>query len=182
MDIPKWRVLASSYVVESPFMRLRKDTIELPSGTIIDDYYVRESRGFSAVFALTPRNEVVLVRQFKYGIGRIILELPSGFIDEGEAPRDAAIRELAEETGCVADSIDFVRTLVADPTNSRMLMHLFIARGARARVQPKFDATEEIEVELVTLDRLRDHLHSGEIESATQVAAIYTILDKTLAV
>jgi ADP-ribose pyrophosphatase len=177
MNIPKWRVLASSYVVESPFMRLRKDTIELPGGTVIDDYYVRESRGFSAVFALTPQNEAVLVRQFKYGIGRIILELPSGFIDEGEAPRDAAIRELAEETGYVADSIDFVRTLVADPTNSMMLMHLFIARGACPRVSQKFDVTEQIEVELVSLDRLREHLRSGEIESATQVAAIYTVLE-----
>lgn len=177
MNIPKWRVIASSYVVESPFLRLRKDTIELPGGTIIDDYYVRESRGFSAVFALTAQNEVVLVRQFKYGIGRVMLELPCGFVDEREAPLEAAVRELAEETGYVADSMDFVRTFVHEPTNSAMLMHLYLARGARLAGPQNLDVTEQIEVELVTLNELRDHLRSGRIESATQVAAIYTMFE-----
>jgi len=178
MNIPKWRVLASSYIVESPFLRLRKDTIELPTGTIIDDYYVREGRGFSVIFALTPQNDVVLVRQFKYGIGRIMLELPCGYVDEGETPDAAAVRELAEETGYVADSIEFVRTFVPEPTNSTMLMHLFFARGARPVGRQEFDVTEDIEVELATLERLRDHVQSGRIESTTQVAAIYTMLEK----
>lgn len=177
MNIPKWRVIASSYVVESPFLRLRKDTLELPGGTIIDDYYVREGRGFSVIFALTPQNEVVLVRQFKYGVGRIMLELPCGFVDEGEAPLEAAVRELAEETGYVADSMDFVRTFVPEPTNSTMLMHLFVARDARPDGQQKLDVTEQIEIDVVTLDELRDHLRSGRIESATQVAAIYTMFE-----
>ena len=158
-------------------MRLRKDRIALPSGTIIDDYYVRESRGFSAVFALTPDGGVVLVRQFKYGIGRVVLELPSGFVDEGESPQDAAVRELAEETGYLAESMEFVCTFVPDPTNSTTLMHLFLARNARPELEQKLDATEDIVVEVVTLDRLRGQLRAGEIDSATQAAAIYTMLD-----
>ena len=158
-------------------MRLRKDRIALPSGTIIDDYYVRESRGFSAVFALTPDGSVVLIRQFKYGIGRVVLELPSGFVDEGESPHDAAVRELAEETGYLAESMEFVRTFVPDPTNSTTLMHLFLARNARPELEQKLDATEDITVEVVTFERLREQLRAGEIDSATQVAAIYTVLD-----
>ncbi|MBV8728078.1 MAG: NUDIX hydrolase [Candidatus Eremiobacteraeota bacterium] len=158
-------------------MRLRKDTIELESGAIIDEYYVRETRGFSSVFALTTDNRVVLVRQFKYGIGRTVLELPSGFIDEGESPQEAAVRELAEETGYVADSMDLTRTFVPDPTNSTTLMHLFLARGARHELAQKLDPTENIEVETVSLTELHDLLRKGEIDSATQVAAIYTILD-----
>ena len=158
-------------------MRLRKDRIALPSGTIIDDYYVRESRGFSAVFALTPDHGVVLVRQFKYGIGRVVLELPSGFVDERESPQEAAVRELAEETGYLAESMEFVRTFVPDPTNSTTLMHLFLAKNARPQLEQKLDATEDITVEVVTFERLREQLRVGEIDSATQVAAIYTMLD-----
>jgi len=144
---------------------------------VIDEYYVRETRGFSSVFALTEDNNVVLVRQFKYGIGRAVLELPSGFIDDGESPHDAAVRELAEETGYVADSIDFVRALVPDPTNSTTLMHLFLARGARRQLAQKLDPTEDIEVETVSLGEAHEKVRNGEIESATQVAAIYAILD-----
>ncbi len=173
----KWRVLASSYVIDSPYMRLRKDTIELASGAIIDDYYVRETRGFSSIFALTNDEKVILVRQFKYGIRRSVLELPSGFIDDGESPQEAAVRELAEETGYVADSLELVRTFVPDPTNSTTLMHLFLARGVRHELAQKLDPAEDIEVEVVSLAQLHDLLRRGAIESATQVAAVYTILD-----
>ena len=158
-------------------MRLRKDTIELTNGAVIDDYYVRETGGFSSIFALTSDQRVVLVRQFKYGIGRIVLELPSGFIDAGETPEAAAVRELAEETGYIPESVDHIRTLVPDPTNSTTLMHLFLARGARHRLAQDLDVTEDIEVELATVPQLHEKVRNGEIESATQVAAIYTVLD-----
>ncbi|MBV9277456.1 MAG: NUDIX hydrolase [Candidatus Eremiobacteraeota bacterium] len=173
----KWRVLSSAYVVDSKWMRLRKDTLELRNGVVIDEYYVRETGGFSCVFALTDDSHVVLVRQFKYGIGRTVLELPSGFIDDGESPHDAAVRELAEETGYVADSIEPVRTLVPDPTNSTTLMHLFLARGARRKLAQHLDPTEDIEIETVSLPELHEKVRNGEIESATQVAAIYMVLD-----
>jgi len=73
---PPWRVTASRYVVDTRHLRLREDTIELPDGTIVEGYFVRESRGFVVIFALTPDNRVVLVRQYKHGIGRVVLELP----------------------------------------------------------------------------------------------------------
>jgi ADP-ribose pyrophosphatase len=73
-----WRILASRYIVESPYLRLRSDSVELPGGYRIEDYYVRESRGFAIVFALTPHENVVLVRQYKHGIGQSVLELPAG--------------------------------------------------------------------------------------------------------
>ena len=170
-------VLSSVYVVDSPYMRLRKDTIELASGAIIDDYYVRETGGFSSIFALTSDDNVVLVRQFKYGIGRELLELPSGFIDQGESPQTAAARELAEETGYVSESIEFVRTFVPEPTNSTTQMHLFLARNARRQLSQSLDPGEDIEIVLIPRAQLHAKLRHGEIESATQVAAIYTILD-----
>ena len=71
MEKPIWRRRASSYVVDSPFMRLRADEVELPNGTIVHDYYVRESRGFVTVLPLTGDDRVVLVRQYRYGTDAI---------------------------------------------------------------------------------------------------------------
>ena len=77
MDKPRWRVRSSSYVVDSPYMRLRADELELPDGTIVSNYYVRESFGFVTILALTTDRQVILVRQYRYGADSIHLELPA---------------------------------------------------------------------------------------------------------
>ena len=178
MDRPGWRVTASSYVVDTRFLRLRKDTIELPDGTIIEDYFVRESRGFVVIFALTADGRVVLVRQYKHGAARSLLELPAGAIDEGEEPLATAARELAEETGYEADSMEHVQSFITDPTNSNSVAHLFFARDARKTGEQDLDVTENITVELVTIDELRQLVRDGTIDCMPQVAAIYVMLDR----
>lgn len=177
MTAPKWRLLASQTVLDSRYFRVRKDKLELPGGEVIDDYYVREGRGFSAVFALTQDRRIVMVRQFKYGIGREVLELPAGFIDEGEDPIQCAARELAEETGYVAQSLEYVRSFATEPSNSGFEMHLFLARNAQKTVAQHFDPTESIEVELYGIEEVRALIARGEIDVAPQVAAIYYILE-----
>lgn len=180
MGKPDWRVIASSYIVDTHFLRLRKDTIELPDGTIIPDYYVRDSRGFIIVFALTEDDRVVLVRQYKHGIARELLELPAGAIDPGESALETAIRELAEETGYGAHSMELVRSFVTDPTNSNSIAHLFLARGARKTGDQDLDPTESIVVELASLEQLREFVRDGAIDSMPHVAAIYYVLDNAL--
>lgn len=177
MERPNWRVVDSSYVVDSRFLRLRKDTIELPDGTIVPEYYVKESRGFVVIFALTQDGSVILVRQYKHGAGRVLLELPAGAIDPGETPLHCAVRELAEETGYEAGSIEFVRSFITDPTNADTIAHLFLARGARKTSEQSLDITENIQVELVTVDELRRLVRDGTIDVMPQVAAIYTVLE-----
>lgn len=172
-----WRVTASSYVVDTKFLRLRKDTIELPSGVIVDDYFVRESRGFVIVFAITRESHVLLVRQYKHGIGREILELPAGAIDPGEDRETCAIRELQEETGYTAASMQYLRTFVVEPTNSDSVAHLFLARDAEPTSEQRLDETERIEVELVTQDDLLGLVRDGSIDAVAHVASIYVVAE-----
>src|SRR5271165_6107479 len=105
-----WQVVASEIAIETPHLRLRRDAIVLPGGQRIENYYVRESRGFSVIFAQDAAERVVLVRQYKHGIGREVLELPAGAIDPGETPIDCARRELEEETGYRAPDLLHVAT------------------------------------------------------------------------
>ena len=171
-----WRILGSEYRIQTKFLRLRADRVELPSGDVVDDYFVRESRGFCVVFALTPEQNVLLVRQYKHGIREIVTELPAGMIDEDETPETCAARELAEETGYTGSAPQHVRTFLSDPTNATARFHLFVVRDAVRTREPSFDLTEEIEVELAPVDEVRAMALDGRIAAGSQVAAVLVAL------
>jgi len=173
-----WQIAASEIVVDTPHLRLRRDAIILPSGQRIEDYYVRESSGYSVIFAVTPEARVVLVKQYKHGIGRSVVELPAGAIDPGETPLDCARRELTEETGYSAAAFEEVATFASDPTNSDAYFYLFLARDARLDRRQRLDATEEIDVQLATFDDLRRFVRDGTIEVSSHVTSIYFVLDR----
>jgi 8-oxo-dGTP pyrophosphatase MutT (NUDIX family) len=174
-----WRVLESDIAIDTPHLRLRRDRIALPSGLELGAYYVRESRGFSLVFALTPDERVVLVRQYKHGIGHSVLELPAGGIDPGETPAACARRELAEETGYAGDppELEHIGSYLFDPSNSTARYHLFLARRAWPAGPQSLDESEDIALEFATLGEVRRYVRDGTIDVGVHIAAIYTVLD-----
>jgi ADP-ribose pyrophosphatase len=176
-ELRHWTVRSSSYRVDEPFLRVRSDTVELPDGTIIEGYFVRESRGFAIVAALTPDRRLVLVRQYKHGIGQVVLEMPAGMIDAGEAPETCAVRELAEETGYAGDPPQLLRSLFADPTSSNASFHVYLIENAVPKFAQSLDLTEAIVVETASIEELHAAVRDGRIGSGSQVAAAYIALD-----
>ena len=176
-ELRPWTVRSSSVRLDEPFLRVRSDTVELPDGTVIEGYFVRESRGFVVVAALTQDRRIVLVRQYKHGVAQILLELPAGMIDAGETPQSCAVRELAEETGYAGDPPRLLRSLFADPTSSNASFHIFLIENAKPKFAQSLDPTEAIEVHTVTIEELRAAVHDGRIASGSQVAAAYIALD-----
>ncbi|MEA2785726.1 MAG: ADP-ribose pyrophosphatase [Candidatus Eremiobacteraeota bacterium] len=172
-----WRIVSSEYRIDTKFLRLRVDRVELPSGVVVDEYYVRESLGFCVIFALTVDGDVLLVRQYKHGAAQIVTELPAGMIDANESPAACAARELAEETGYAGSPPEFVRAFYADPTNATAQFHLFIIRDAVRSRSQQFDVTEDIEVTLASVDEVRAMALDGRISGASQVAAVLVSLN-----
>ena len=178
MQKPQWRLRASRYVVDSPYMRLRMDEVELPDGTIVPNYYVRESRGFVVVLPLTADGRVVLVRQYRYGADSIHLELPAGMLLDGEEPRACALRELSEETGYDVERCELAAQYYPEPVRSPARAYVYIASGARKVREPVPDATEQLEVELASLDDFRAMLVDGRIDTGATIAAGFLALEK----
>ena len=178
MEKPVWRVRSSVYVLESPFMRLRKDEIELPNGTILPEYYIRESEGFVMIFALTPQDQVVLVRQYRYGNDSIGLELPAGSRDPNEDPLDCARRELAEETGYESLRWEHLFRASAEPVRSTSVVDAYLVRDAVCTREQQLDPSEHIEVELASIDEFVHLLRSGKIESVACIAVAYAALNE----
>jgi 8-oxo-dGTP pyrophosphatase MutT (NUDIX family) len=172
-----WTIRDSTYRIDEPFLRIRSDRVELPDGAIIESYFVRETRGFAIVAALTPERHIVLVRQYKHGIGRVTLELPAGTLDPGETPDVCAIRELAEETGYAGDPPRLLRSLYADPTSSNGSFHVYLIENATLQFEQSLDPTESIVIETATIPEFAAMVRSGEIASGSQVAACYITLE-----
>lgn len=177
MEKPGWRVLASRYVVDSPHMRLRVDEVALPDGTVIADYYVRESLGFVTILALTFDDEVVLVRQYRYGSDSIHLELPAGMLAESEDPGECALRELAEETGYEVERCELAGVYLPEPVRSTARAYVYVGFGARKTGEQRLDPTEHLEVEVTPLRTFHAMLRDGTIDAGPSITAGYLGLE-----
>jgi ADP-ribose pyrophosphatase len=178
MEKPLWRRRSSTYLIESPHLRIRSDEVELPNGVVLPHYYVRESLGFVMIFALTPEQQVVLVRQYRYGIDEVIIELPAGSIDRDEDPLTCAQREFAEETGYTAVRWERLSLVPAEPVRSNSYVHAFLAFDAVQTQPQKLDATEAIEPFTASLEQVREMLRTDAFGAISCVAVAYTALDR----
>jgi len=115
-----------------------------------------------AIFAVTEDNQVVLARQFRPGPGRILLELPGGNVDADEPVEAAAARELLEETGYEAASVEVVmQTLLAAYASHRR--HAVVARGCRKVAEPTPGDGEFVETVLLQVREFVEHVLGGQM-------------------
>jgi 8-oxo-dGTP pyrophosphatase MutT (NUDIX family) len=130
------------------------------------------------VVALTDAGELVLIWQYRFGTDDLSLEIPGGMIDPGESPMDAARRELREETGYDARSIEPLLRMEPNPALQNNVCHAFLARGAELVGAPHFDENEECEVVLVPARDTRALVDLGHVRHALAICALQAFVLK----
>ncbi|HEU5075140.1 MAG TPA: NUDIX hydrolase, partial [Polyangiaceae bacterium] len=171
-EIRAWQVLESRYLVERPWLSLRQDRVMTGHGTNIDEFHVLEVPTWACVCCIDENGCLVLIRQYRHGIGRVTLELPAGVIESSETPLEGARRELLEETGYTSDDWTALPTLAPEPARHTNHAHCFVARHARRTGQQNLDEVEDLAVELFPASDLMRRIEAGEITHAVHVAAL----------
>ncbi len=170
--------IATRTIHEGRIIRLDEDTIRFSDGTEATLDMVRHS-GASAVvpFLSDPAGDdpqVLMLRQYRWAAERVIYEIPAGRLNPGEAPADCAVRELREETGCLAGQVRHLFTMYTTPGFTDEQIHLFVATDLSAATTEGRDADEFITTEVLPLSRCLEMVRDGTIVDAkTALALLY---------
>jgi ADP-ribose pyrophosphatase len=154
------------------FLTHRLDDIILPNGEPAKREVI-EHPGGVVILPVLDDGRFVLVWQYRYAIGQVLLELPAGKLEKGEVPLVCAQRELEEETGYAAhDWLDWHYIHTAPGfTNERL--YLFCARQLEALPNPKTEADEFIELGFYDQNQLLDFMKAGKLTDAKTLSALY---------
>src|SRR6202048_54597 len=160
-----WKILSSERVLAATHLKVRREQIELPDGTIIPDYYITENRGWVGIVPITEDGRFIINKQYKHGIGLEVLEFPAGGIDDDEEnPVQTAHRELMEETGysTAPDQMEQLSHMLANPSGAVTEIWWYIAHNGSKTGRQKINPVEVIEIFVMTPAELLALIHSGE--------------------
>lgn len=172
--IAPWRRLRSEHAGHFRIFDIRQDTRLSPRTGREHKFYVLDSADWTNIIPITPKGEVVLIRQFRHGVEQVTLEIPGGMIDPEDAtPAASARREMVEETGYDSSRIvplDFVHP---NPAILNNRCYTFAALDVEFTGAQQLDGSEDIAVELHKLEQIPKLILDCRITHALVVAAFY---------
>lgn len=162
----------SRELARTAIFSLHEHEAENPRSGKVRPYVTLEVPDWVNMVALTPDDQLVLVRQWRHGTRRFELELPAGAIDRGETPEQAAARELLEETGYTAERITRLGEVAPNAAYQSNRCYTVLAEGCRLTGATSFDEGEDIEIVLCSPAELRAQL-GGEVINAMVFCGLY---------
>ena len=149
-----------------------RDCVQLPDGRIMNEYYVLEYPDWINIIAIDKEGCMLLVRQYRHGLGRTNFELVAGVLEKDEDPLTAAKRELLEETGYSGGEWHELMQLSANSSTMNNITHCFVATGVEKITDQHLDATEDLEVYTFTQEEVKSMVYRGEFMQALMVAPL----------
>lgn len=164
MDALKETLVSSELLLKGNFLHVKRDTVSLPDGKQATREFVVHP-GAVVIVPLLDNSEVVLERQFRYPVGRVMIELPAGKLDAGEDPLLCGLRELKEETGYTASEWAYAGCMHLAIAYSTEVIHIYFARGLSSGVR-QLDAGEFLDVFTAPAQQLLDWCADGTVTDA----------------
>jgi len=175
--IKPWPIIGSTKGSDTGFFSIKINRCRSPRTGEEHNFYVIDFPDWVQVIPITSDNRVVMIRQYRHGCGRVFLELPGGLMDKKDpSPHLTAQRELLEETGYSAENLSLLTRTCSQPAVLNSTGLTFVARGVKKIAEPDLDASEDIEVCLIELQKIPEMIRTGEIEHGQTVMALSVFL------
>jgi len=142
-----FKVLTTERLLNERYCTVDKERVVFPDGTE-GDWFIKQNCNAVIIVPILKTGEVLLERTYKHGCGEVIIEFPAGLIDEGEAPEEAAKRELLEETGYTSPKWTLLGEAYASPTGSPMKHVFYLAEECEQTHETELESAEQIELVL----------------------------------
>lgn len=168
-----WDIRRSEYIYQSPWLTVRKDSVRTEKGINIEDFYVLEYPTWINVIAITTDGQFIIEEQYRHGIQQNVFELCAGMCEKGEAPLDAAKRELLEETGFGGGKWSFIGKFAPNPNSMTNWCYSFLAEGVFKQQAPHQEPTENITVLQVKEKELLKLMQCGKIAEGIMLAPLW---------
>jgi len=174
-----WKVVGSKITYEDQWLKVRSDDCLTDGGHLVSPYHVLDYPDWVHVIAITPAFELVLVRQYRHGVGQILPELPCGAIEATDAsPLGAAARELREETGYLTDSMVQLSRLHVNPATHTNSVWPVLGLGARQVESPELNPTERVEAVRTDIGAFVASVRNGTVRlQALHTASLWLALN-----
>lgn len=175
-----WKSLETGYALDTKWLKVRKERVELPNGKILDDFFTVEGSDLIAILAIDDSDNVFLVKQYRHAVADVTVDLPGGGIEKGETHIDAAMRELGEETGMVAGNMEKLVTYYPDSGRTACTKHIFFAKDLSKDTSGRYtqDESEDIRFVKMPLQKVLEGMQNGEIKESTLFVAMGAYLNK----
>ncbi|MET0390925.1 MAG: NUDIX hydrolase, partial [Polyangiales bacterium] len=144
-----WKPRGTPVVADHGIFRVSQQPFESPRNGNVVDAVVLHAPDWVNIVAFTHERRCVLIHQYRFGTGKVTLEIPGGIVDPGESPLTAAVRELREETGYHAERWTSLGSIAPNPAFQNNRLHTFLAEEASWVGAQEQDETEDIAVELI---------------------------------
>src|SRR5262245_22192174 len=171
--VPEWEEVERELLQDCRVFTVSRTTARSPHTGQAHPFYRIDSADWVNVVAITPADELVMVRQYRHGECRVTLEIPGGIVDPGASHGPAAVRELLEETGYRPRSVVRLGEVSPNPALFGNRTETWAALGAEKVAEIQNGHTEETVVELLPRAELHEALRAGRISSALVIAALY---------
>jgi ADP-ribose pyrophosphatase len=169
-----WKQLDTEYLFKDQWLTVRKDTVELPGGPVIPSFYVLEYPDWINVIGVTKNEELILVKQYRHGLGKVSYELCAGICDaEDVSPLETAKREMLEETGYGGGNWQEWMVVSANPGTHTNLTYCFLATDLEIKGKQMLEETEQLSVHLFSPEEVKEMLLRNEIWQSLHAAPLW---------